>query len=100
MKIASVLAVVVVPVSMAMPALAGDSNGVEVICGIEGSAKVAIKAFNKNEYPMKCNVVCTIKNGKGENVEVKVTDKEVKGPESTWQTLFEQEMSEGPYTPS
>ena len=89
----------IVSASMPMPARA-NSNGVTVYCGIEGSerVRVSIKALNTNEYPMKCNVVCRMTNGKGERVEVKVTDKAVEGPESTYQTLLEQNMTEGPYS--
>ena len=102
MRVACVLVVAVatiVSASMPMPALA-NSNGVTVYCGIEGSerVRVSIKALNDNEYPMKCNVVCRMTNGKGERVEVKVTDKAVEGPEETYQTLLEQKMTEGPYS--
>jgi hypothetical protein len=101
MKIACVLAVAVVTavsLSTATPALASDSNGVTIYCGVEGYAKVSIKADNKNAYPMTCNAVCRIKNGKGEPVEVRVTDKTVAGPDSSYQTLLEQNMTEGPYS--
>jgi len=97
MKIAYVLAVAVVMAVSASPALA-DSNGVEIACGIESSYKVSIKAYNNNSYPMKCTATCTIKNGSDAEVEVKITDKDV-AVESSYQTLLEENMTEGPYKP-
>jgi hypothetical protein len=100
MKFASVLSAALVAASaMSMPALA-DSNGVTLYCGIEGTAKVSIKADNRNDHPMKCTANCMIKDGAGQSVEVKISDKAVAGPDSSYQTLLEQEMPNGPYTPS
>ena len=84
---------------MATGASASDSNGVEIICGIQGSAKVSIKAHNTNPHPMTCTALCTIKNKKDEKVEIKVTDKKVEGPKSEWQILVDKDMPEGPYRP-
>ena len=99
MKFASVLSAAVLAVSaMSMPARAA-SEGVTLYCGIEGSAKVGIKALNESGAPRKCTGTCYIKDKNGQSVEVKVPDKAL-GTESTYQTLFEQEMSDGPYTPT